>query len=149
MEPIGGSAKGEQTMTKNTILRTFASKPFVVVDRDTNDVIGSSGNKAHARAFGASKVGENGYRIVDLSDVACFEQAALNAGDVAGAFVSGLALGRTTGEIAIRYYAHIDAPSVAAARRIVADRIHKAIGGLNREDARRQVAAWILEGACG
>lgn len=95
------------------VLRTFASKPFVVVDRASNDILGSSGNMAHARALGASKVGENGYRIVDLSDVAGFEVAALNAGDKAGAKVARIALRSKAGK------------------------------------SRRQVAAWILEGAVG
>ncbi len=74
------------------VIRTFASKPFVVVAREDRSVIGSSGNLAHARALGASVVGENGYAIVDLSDVAGFEAAALNAGDIKGAKVAATAL---------------------------------------------------------
>jgi hypothetical protein len=68
---------------------------------------------AHARALGASVVGENGYSIVDLSDVDGFEVAAVNAGDKDGARVAAIAL--------------------------------RSKGGKSR----RQVAAWILEGAVG
>jgi hypothetical protein len=95
------------------VIRTFASKPFVVVAREDRSVIGSSGNLAHARAIGASVVGENGYSIVDLSDVAGFEEAAMNAGDIKGARVAAIALRSKAGK------------------------------------SRRQVAAWILESACG
>lgn len=85
-------------MTTTNVIRTFASKPFVVVDRESGNILGSSGNKAHARAVGASKVGENGYRIVDLSDVAGFEEAAINAGDEAGAKVARIALRSKAGK---------------------------------------------------
>jgi hypothetical protein len=37
-------------------------------------------------------VGENGYSIVDLSDVAGFEAAAINAGDTSAAKVAAMAL---------------------------------------------------------
>jgi hypothetical protein len=74
------------------VIRTFASKPFVVVAREDRSIIGSSGNLAHARALGAAAVGENGYSIVDLSDVAGFEAAAINAGDTKGARVARTAL---------------------------------------------------------
>ena len=74
------------------VIRTFASKPFVVVAREDRSILGSSGNLAHARALGASVVGENGYSIVDLSDVNGFEVAALNAGDTSAAKVAAIAL---------------------------------------------------------
>ena len=74
------------------VIRTFVSKPFVVVARDDRSILGSSGNLAHARALGASVVGENGYSIVDLSDVDGFEVAALNAGDTGAAKVAAIAL---------------------------------------------------------
>ena len=64
------------TTTYKKALRTFASKPFVVVERDTMSILGSSGNNAHARALGASAAGENGYRVVNLSDVEGFDAGA-------------------------------------------------------------------------
>lgn len=73
------------------VLRTFASKPFVVVTA-TGDILGSSGNMIDARALAlASKVG-NDYRIVDLCDFAGFRAAALEAGDKEGARVARIAM---------------------------------------------------------
>lgn len=75
-------------ITAASVLRTFASKHLVVVQRDTLTILGSSGNMAHARATGAAKAGENGYRVVDLSDVEGFAQAAKAAGDNAAVKVA-------------------------------------------------------------
>jgi len=133
--------------TDANILRTFASRPFVVVDRDTGDILGTSGNNAHACALGASRVGENGYSVVNLGDIDGFCEAATNAADVGGAIVAQYASGRTCREIAVwlREAKH----SSFLVGETVADRIRKVVGSLARAKARRQVAAWILEGAVG
>ena len=144
----------------NDVIRTFASRPFVVVARDTGDIIGSSGNLAYARALGASVVGENGYSIVDLSDVDAFGESADNAGDIFSSCVASFASGMTVAEIA-DYYRHRMDPraiydsharttvTVRDARHVVAEHIRDAIGSLSRTKARRQIAEWILAGAVG
>lgn len=135
-------------------IRTYASRPYIVFDRDTLSVIGCSGSKAHACAIGASALGENGYRVVDLSDVDGFCAAAANAGDLVGAYVAALADGRTVAEIADYYRDRIDPRSIYSdharkitakdARHVVAESIRECIGSLSRRAARRQVAEWIL-----
>jgi hypothetical protein len=128
-------------------IRTFASKPFVVVAHEDRAVIGTSGNLAHARAIGASVVGENGYSIVDLSDVDGFCEAATGAHDIDGAIVAQYAGGLSCSEIArwLRDTKH----STFLRDETVAARIRRTCGGLSRTKARRQVAEWILAGAVG
>lgn len=146
-------------ITAASVLRTFASKHLVVVQRDTLAILGSSGNMAHARATGAAEAGENGFRVVNLADVAGFDEAAASV-DVVSAYVSALALGRTVAEIASQYRDRMDPRSIRNdrsikrvsaddARAIVAESIRETIGSLSRVAARRQVAEWILEGAVG
>ncbi len=153
-------------MNAEAVLRTFASKPYVVVDREDRSVIGSSGNLAHARALGASKVGESGYRVVYLGDIAGFCEAAANAGDGVGVLVASLARGETMREIGLAFqisYVERIMGSAGAGwchlpvlqsrtippRKLAATKIREVLGSLSRAKARRQVAAWILEGACG
>ena len=140
--------------THANIIRNYVSKPFVVVERDTLAVLGTSGNKARACAIGVSEAGENGYRVADLSDVDGF-----NTGAVAldSAYVSSLALGLTVREIAAHYRGRMDPRAIYAdtgravtaddARAVVGDSIRETIGSLSRVAARRQVAEWILAGA--
>jgi len=142
--------------TTTSIIRTYVSKPFVVIQRDTNAVLGTSGNKAMARAIGAAKAGENGYHLVNLSDVEGF---ATDGVDLDSAYVAGLALGLTVREIAAHYRRHMDPRAIYAdtgravtaddARAVVGDSIRETIGSLSRVAARRQVAEWILAGATG
>jgi len=126
-------------------LHTYASKPYVVVERDSNEIIGISGNVAHARALGASKAGENGYRIVDLSGVDGFSESAASAGDLVGAYVAGLARGMTVADIADHYRASLVGSAVTARKHVAAE-IRTVLGSLSRRAARRQVAEWILDG---
>jgi hypothetical protein len=144
----------------SNVLRTFRSKPYVVIERDTLDVLGSSGNKAHASALGASKVGENGYRVINLSAIDGLEEAAANAQDLAGAYVAAFANGSDIDSIARHYQRSIDprgvydskarkVVSLRDARHIVAEDIREAIGSLSRVKARRWCAEQILQGATG
>jgi hypothetical protein len=134
-------------MTSKNVLRTFASKPYVVIERDTNDVIGSSGNKAHASALGASKAGENGYRVIDLGDVDGFNEAAVSAHDIDGSIVAQYASGLSCGVIDCWLRESKNASFLVDGT--VADRLRKTLGKLSRAAARKQVAAWILAGAVG
>lgn len=131
-----------------SIISTYRSRPFVAIERNTNDVLGSSGNKAHASAIGAAKSGENGYRVIDLGDISGLESAAANAQDFAGAFVAACATGSDIDSIARHYQRSLDV-SLRDARRIVAKDIRKAIGNLSREKARRWCAEQILQSATG
>lgn len=143
----------------SNVIRTFRSKPFVTIERNTNDVLGSSGNKASASALGASKAGENGYRVIDLGDIAGFDESAAQANDLAAAYVSGFALGLTVADIAAHYRERMDPRAIysdhgkrvtaADARQIVADSLRETLGKLSRVAASKQVATWILEGATG
>jgi hypothetical protein len=131
----------------SNIIRTFRSKPFVVIARDTSDVIGSAGNKALASAIGASKASENGYRVIDLSDVDGFQEAAVNAADIGSAIVAQYASGLSCG--AIDCWLRESKNRSFLVGETVADRLRKTLGKLSREAARKQVAQWILEGATG
>jgi hypothetical protein len=122
------------------VIRTHGSRHLVTVERDTNRVLGASRTMAWARAIGAAASGENGYRVVDLADVAGFDTAAAYAQDLDGCYVAGLALGRTCREMAAHYGVEIST---------VARAIRKIIGKLSRPLARRQVAVWILASATG
>jgi hypothetical protein len=121
----------------SSLLRTFVRKPFVVVTVDGPVVSFADRLDATTKA---TSLREQGARVVDLSDVEGFSEAAATAGDLAGAYVAGLALGRTCAELAEHY---------GVSRADVASAVRGVLGGLSRRAARRQVAAWILEGACG
>lgn len=136
-------------MNKTAIVNAFDSQLFVVIERNTLVILGTSGNRAYASAIGASRAGENGYRVIDLSDAAGFETASANALDYAGAYVAAYARGSDIESIARRYRKSTDTSSLCAAQRVVSSTIRKALGNLSRVKARRWCAEQILAGAVG
>jgi hypothetical protein len=96
---------------------------------------------------------------VSLDRIEDFDEAAASNRDLDAAYVSGLALGLTVSQIADHYRPRMDprgiydnldrkVVTIRDARHIVAESIRDTLGSLSRAAARRQVAAWILDGAC-
>ena len=144
-------------MSNTNVLRTFRSRPHVVVtDRG---IVAAYGSRAHAKAQAARLDNDDQPRVVSLDRIQDFDEAAASNRDMAAAYVSGLALGLTVAQIADHYRARMDprgiydsldrkAVTVRDARHMVAESIRETLGSLSRAAARRQVAAWILDGAC-
>jgi len=144
-------------MTSTDVLRTFRSRPHVVVSN--NGIVAAYGNRAHAWAQAACLDKDEQPRVVSLNRIEDFDEAAASNRDLDAAYVSGLALGLTVAQIAEHYRARMDprgiydnldrkAVAIRDARHIVAESIRETLGNLSRAAARRQVAAWILDGAC-
>ena len=138
-------------------LRTFRTRPYVVVT--DAGIVASYGNLAHAWAQAAVLDQDAQPRVVSLNRIGDFDEAAASNQDLDAAYVSGLALGLTVAQIADHYRARMnpraiyndasrEAVTVRDARHIVAETIRDTIGNLSRDAARKQVAAWILDGAC-
>jgi hypothetical protein len=132
-------------MTNTSVLRTFRSRPHVVVSN--NGIVASYGNRAHAHAQAARLDNDDQPRVVSLDRIQDFDEAAASNRDLDAAYVSGLALGLTVAQIAEHYRPRMDIATVRDARHIVAQSIRETLGSLSRAAARRQVAAWILDGA--
>ena len=144
-------------MKTTDALRTFASRPHVLVT--TDGIVAAYGNRAHAKAQAALLDSDDQPRVVSLDRVQDFDEAAASNQDLTAAYVSGLALGLTVAQIADHYRPRMDprgiygdlsrkAVTVRDARHMVAESIRDSIGSLSRAAARKQVAAWILDGAC-
>lgn len=138
-------------------LRTFRSRPHVVVTCD--GIVAAYSNRADARAQAALLDSDNRPRVVSLDRVQDFDESAASNQDFDSAYVSGLALGLTVAQIAEHYRHRMDprgiyndlsrkAVTIRDARHMVAESIRDTIGSLSRAAARKQVAAWILDGAC-
>lgn len=130
-------------MQTTDALRTYRSRPHVVVTCD--GIVAAYGNRAHAWAQAACIDSDDQPRVVSLDRVADFDKAAASAQDLDSAYVSGLALGLTVAQIAEHYRPRMDV-TIRDARHMVAESIRETIGSLSRAAARRQVAAWILDG---
>ena len=133
-------------MKTTDALRTFASRPHVLVT--TDGIVAAYGNRAHAKAQAALLDSDDQPRVVSLDRVQDFDEAAASNQDLTAAYVSGLALGLTVAQIADHYRSRMGAVTIRDARHMVAESIRDTIGSLSRAAARRQVAAWILDGAC-
>lgn len=143
-------------MKTTDALRTFRSRPHVVVTCD--GIVAAYGNRADAKAYAASIDNDDQPRVVSLNRVDDFDEAAASNQDFQAAYVSGLALGLTVAQIAEHYRPHMDprgiyddlsrkAVTIRDARHMVAESIRDTLGSLSRAAARKQVAAWILDGA--
>ena len=133
-------------MKTTDALRTFASRPHVLVT--TDGIVAAYGNRAHAKAQAALLDSDDQPRVVSLDRVQDFDEAAASNQDLTAAYVSGLALGLTVAQIAEHYRPRMGAATIRAARHMVAESIRNTLGSLSRAAARKQVAAWILDGAC-
>lgn len=143
-------------MKTTDALRTFRSRPHVVVANGS--IIAAYGSRAHAKAQAARIDSDDRPRVVSLDRVQDFDEAAASNQDLDSAYVSGLALGLTIAQIAEHYRPRMDprgvyndhsrkAVTIRDARHMVAESIRETLGSLSRAVARKQVAAWILEGA--
>lgn len=137
-------------------LRTFRSLPHVVVT--CNGTVAAYENRTNAKAHAARIDNDDQPRVVSLNRVDDFDEAAASNQDFETAYVSGLALGLTVAQIAEHYRPRMDprgiyndlsrkAVTIRDARHMVAESIRETIGSLSRAAARKQVAAWILDGA--
>ena len=144
-------------MQTTDALRTFRSRPHVVVTCD--GIVAAYGNRAHAKAQAALLDNDDQPRVISLNRIEDFDEAAASNRDLDAAYVSGLALGLTVAQIAEHYRPRMDprgiydnlarkAVTIRDARHMVAESIRDTIGSLSRAAARKQVAAWILDGAC-
>lgn len=73
------------------VIRTYATKPYVVVAREGRTPVGAAATRTEAHGLAARELGADAYEIVDLSDVDGFATAAANAGDAEALRVCAIA----------------------------------------------------------